>query len=92
MFNSNCILWLISCYGDYRIVWIKIHCCVVGKSENVDSFGGHAVYAVYIICNWLTPSISNKSLCSYAVGYLTQYIKIKHEGNILINGAQANKC
>ena len=47
---------------------------------------------IYIICNWITPNISNKSSCSYAVGSLTQYIKIKHHGNIIINGAHAHKC
>ena len=46
---------------------------------------------IYIICSWITPNISNKSSCSYAVGYLTQYIKIKHQSNIIINGAHAHK-
>ena len=47
---------------------------------------------IYIICNWLKPSISNKSSCSYAMWSLTQYIKIKHQGNIIINASHAHKC
>ena len=49
--------------------------------ENID---------IYIIFNWITPNISNKSSCSYAVGSLTQFIKIKHQGNIIINGAHTH--
>ena len=35
---------------------------------------------IYIINNWLTSNIQNKSSCLYAVGSLTQY-KIKHHYN-----------
>ena len=31
------------------------------------------------------PNIKKKSSCSYAVGSLTKYIKIKHQDNIIIN-------
>ena len=39
----------------------------------------------YIINNSLTRNIQSKSSCSYAVGSLTQYIKINHQDNIIIN-------
>ena len=57
--------------------------CALGSTPNTWKH-------IYIICNWLIPS--NKSSCSYAVWSLTQYIKIKHQGNIIINGAHAHKC
>ena len=47
---------------------------------------------IYIICNWLTPNITNKSSCSHEELSLTQYIKIVHQHNIIINGAYAHKC
>ena len=40
---------------------------------------------IYIINNWITPNIQNKSSCSYAMGSSTRYIKIKHQDNIIIN-------
>ena len=60
--------------------------------------GPHPTHAnmyihIYIyICNWLMPSISNKSSSSYEMWYLTEYIKIKHQVNIIINGAHSHKC
>ena len=66
------------------------------STQNISSIMCFRVHAqhkhIYIICNWIMPSISNKSSCSYVVWSLTQYIQIKHQGNIIINGAHAHTC
>ena len=53
--------------------------CASGSTPNTNKH-------IYIICNWLTPTISNKSSCSYAMWSSTQYIKTKNQGNIITNG------
>ena len=55
--------------------------CASGSTPNTSTHTH-----THIICNWLMPSILNKSSCSYAMWSSTQYIKLKHQGNIIING------
>ena len=63
--------------------------CASGSTPNTNissimCFRVHAPHKtyiyIYIINNWLTSNIQNKSSCLYAVGSLTQY-KIKHQYN-----------
>ena len=61
--------------------------CALGSTPNTKQ----TTY-IYIINNWITSNMSNKSSCSYAMWSSTEYIKIKHQGNIIINGAHTHKC
>ena len=60
--------------------------CASGSTPNTKHFINHVLQGpcptqnIYIINNWLTPNIQNKSSCSYALGSSTQY-KIKHQYN-----------
>ena len=63
------------------------------STQNISSIMCFRVHTQHIKhMYWLMPNISNKSSCSYAVGFQTQYTKLKHQSHIITNGAYAHKC